>query len=75
VIGGVPVYVSRSVDAATAAWIVDAAQVFTVRRTNTQIVTDKSAAFQSDGTAIRGVARVDLGITNPAGVVRLFDHA
>lgn len=75
VIGGVPVYVSRSVDALTAAWVVDAAQVFTVRRQVTQIVTDKSAAFQQDGTAVRGVARVDFGITNAAGVVRLFDHS
>ncbi len=74
-IGGVPVYVSRSVDALTAAWIVDAAQVFTVRRQGTEVVADKSAAFQSDGTAVRGVARVDFGITNPAGVVRVFDHA
>lgn len=74
-IGGVPVYVSRSVDALTAAWVVDAAQVFTVRRQGTEIVADKSAAFQSDGTAIRGVARVDFGVTNPAGVVRVFDHA
>ncbi len=74
-IGGVPVYVSRAVDALTAAWIVDAAQVFTVRRQGTTIETDKSAAFQQDGTAVRGVARVDFGVTNPAGVVRLFDHA
>ncbi|MBZ4537769.1 phage major capsid protein [Mycobacterium avium] len=74
-IGGVPVYVSRAVDALTAAWVVDASQVFTVRRQVTQIVADKSAAFQQDGTAVRGVARVDFGVTNPAGVVRLFDHA
>jgi HK97 family phage major capsid protein len=73
-IGGVPVYVSRSVDALTAAWVVDAAQVFTVRRQGTEVIADKSVAFQSDGTAVRGVARVDFGITNPAGVVRIFDH-
>lgn len=74
-VGGVPVYVSRSVDALTAAWVVDAAQVFTVRRMGTTVVADKSAAFQSDGVAIRGVARVDFGVTNPLGVVRLFDHS
>ncbi|OBK32548.1 hypothetical protein A5658_16055 [Mycobacterium sp. 1245111.1] len=74
-IGGVPVYVSRSVDALTAAWIVDATQLFTVRRQGTTVIASKDAAFQSDGTAVRGVARVDFGVTNPAGVVRLFDHA
>ncbi|RFZ47672.1 Phage capsid family protein [Mycobacterium marinum] len=72
-ISGVPVFVNRSVDALTAAWIVDSSQVFTVRRLGTQIVTDKSAAFQQDGTAVRGVARVDFGVTNPAGVIRLYD--
>lgn len=72
-VGGVPVYVSRSVDAATGAWILDAAQVFTVQRMGTTVVADKSAAFQQDGTAIRTVARVDFGITNPAGVVRVYD--
>lgn len=74
-ISGLPVYVSRAVDALTAAWVIDAAQVFTVRRLGTTIESDRSAAFQSDGTAIRGVARVDFGVTNPAGVVRVFDHA
>ena len=74
-IGGVPVLVSRNVDALTAAWIVDSSQVISVLRQNTTVVADTSFVFDQDGTAVRAVARWDVGFPNPAGVVRLFDHA
>ncbi|ORA20040.1 phage major capsid protein [Mycobacterium arosiense] len=73
-IAGVPVIVS--VDVADGnVWGFDASQVYTVQRTGTTVVPDKSAAFAYDAVQIRATARVSWGFANPAGVVNIVHSA
>lgn len=69
-LAGVNVLVSNAV-AAGEAWGIDRSQVMAVRRTGTQVEMSRDAAFGSDATQVRAVARVGFGICNAPGVIRL----
>lgn len=71
-IAGLPAFVSRHV-AAGEAWGLDKTQNFLVIRHGTVVELDRSAAFAADSTLLRAVMRVNFAVTNPAGVIRLYD--
>lgn len=72
-VAGLPVIVSRAVDADTLFWGVDAAQIFSVQRLGTTVATSSDAAFSADATQVRVVARWDVGLANEAGIIRAYD--
>lgn len=71
-IAGLPAFVSRHV-AAGEAWGIDKSQVFLVIRKGTEVELDRSAAFAADSTLVRAVMRTNFAVTNPAGVIRLWN--
>lgn len=74
VIDGLPALVSRHV-APGEAWGLDKRQVFFCLRQGTTVEMSRNAAFTSDSTMIRGVARLNFAVPQPAGVVHIVADA
>ena len=55
----------------SSAYVVDADQLVLVIRNDLQIETDASVSFRTDQSVVRGIARADFVVANPAGVVRI----
>ena len=72
-IAGLPVVVSRYVDAGTLFWGIDQQQVFTVLRAGTTIALSTDAAFDFDAVQVRVTARCGFGFANAPGIIRAFD--
>ena len=51
------------------ALLVDMSQVIVAQRKQVEVLFDSSYAFNADQTAVRAIARMDLGVPNPAAVV------
>jgi len=67
---GVPLYSSIAVEPGIA-WAVPRSRVFVVIRTDPQVVSDTSAYFGSDGTAIRCILRVGFGFPHQEAIVKV----
>jgi HK97 family phage major capsid protein len=77
---GVPVLLTSQISTAetqgtatnaSSAYVVDADQLVLVVRNDLQVEVDGSVAFRTDQSVVRGVARADFVVANPAGVVRI----
>ncbi|MBM7458575.1 phage major capsid protein [Rhodococcus coprophilus] len=69
-LAGLIALVSPAVTAGNA-WALDSSQVMTVLRKGTAVTMSTDAAFGSDATQVRAVARIGFGHANPSGIVRL----
>lgn len=67
---GTPIYWSPYVEEGLV-WLVARSKSFVVMRNDTSVVTDTSAFFSSDRTAIRATMRVSFGWPHEAAVVRI----
>jgi HK97 family phage major capsid protein len=67
---GVPITWSPAVGAADI-WAVPRNKAFVVMRTGTTLVTDSSAYFSSDRTAIRSTSRIGFAWPHPAALVKI----
>lgn len=69
-ISGVPLYVSAAVPVGSV-YGFTGSRIYTVLRSDVTVETDKSLYFGSDGTAIRGIARVGFGFPHPKSIARI----
>jgi hypothetical protein len=66
----VPLYISPTI-ADGIVWAIPKAHSIMVLRNDASVVSDSSALFTSDRTAIRGLLRVGFGFSYPLAVVKV----
>ena len=69
-ISGVPLLVSPAV-AADVVWALPKSRIITALRLGTQVVSDSSAYFSSDRTAVRAIIRVSWGFIDPPSITKV----
>jgi len=67
VIAGLTVWPTPAVPAGTAV-VAQADQIVVAVRNNASVVVSDQFAFNADGTVVRVVARVDVGVNDPDGL-------
>ncbi|MGW5447702.1 phage major capsid protein [Streptomyces asiaticus] len=71
---GRPLYVSAAVTAGTV-WAISKADVFIVLRNGVEIAVDKSSAFASDSTQVRGILRASPAFPRLDSIAKIYDAA
>ena len=67
---GVPLYSSAAVNDSTV-WAIPMAKTFVVMRMPATVVSDSSAFFSSDRTAVRAVTRIAFGFPHEQAIVKI----